>query len=165
MAPAGRDVVDMVSFLADSEHKRSDVGSTSSARCGTVPQHTTTSNTRCGSVYCRTSPHTTQLSLPTHACSAVTTNTLMPFHTQYTVRCRNILNQFCPATILSHTHTVTCRQTSFHGSAQSTHFWVAFHIHTHTHAHTCSHTHMLTHPRTQTHPTCLLYTSPSPRDS
>ena len=25
MSPAGRDVVDMVSFLADSEHKRSDV--------------------------------------------------------------------------------------------------------------------------------------------
>ena len=68
VSPAGRDVVDMVSFLADSEHKRSDVSSTSSARCGAVPQHTTTTNTRCGSVYCRTSPHTTQLSLPTHAC-------------------------------------------------------------------------------------------------
>ena len=41
VSPAGRDVVDMVSSLADSEHNRSDVSSTSSARCETVPQHTT----------------------------------------------------------------------------------------------------------------------------
>ena len=44
VSPAGRDMVDTVSFLADSEHKRSDVSSNSSARCGTVPHHTTTLN-------------------------------------------------------------------------------------------------------------------------
>ena len=28
----------------------------------------------------------------------------------------------------AHAHTVTCRQPPFHGSAQSTHFWVALHF-------------------------------------
>ena len=42
VSPAGRDLVDMVNFLADSEHKRSDVNSNSSDRCGTAPHHTTT---------------------------------------------------------------------------------------------------------------------------
>ena len=61
VAPAGRDVVDMVSFLADSEHKRRDVSSTSSARCGhylsTLPQQTP------GVVGCTAGPHHTQ-----HSC-------------------------------------------------------------------------------------------------
>ena len=64
--PAGRDVVDMVNFLADSEHKRSDVRSTSSARCGTAPQHTTTPNT----AVCQHCMHMfgTQHTAHTHAC-------------------------------------------------------------------------------------------------
>ena len=39
VSSAGRDVVDMVSFLADSEQKRNDVSSNSSAKCGSVPHH------------------------------------------------------------------------------------------------------------------------------
>ena len=61
VAPAGRDVVDIVSFLADSEHKRCDVSSTSSARCGhylsTLPHQTP------GVVACTAGPHHTQ-----HSC-------------------------------------------------------------------------------------------------
>ena len=96
VTPAGRDVVDMVSFLADSEHKRSDVSSTSSARCGhylsTLPHYHTTHQLKyrykqqlCVSVYKCVHRHT-------HAC------------------------------IHAHTHTITFLQTPFHGSAQSTHF-------------------------------------------
>ena len=40
VSPAGRDVVDMVSFLADSAHKGSVESNNRPTRCETIPQHT-----------------------------------------------------------------------------------------------------------------------------
>ena len=62
------------------------------------------------------------------------------------------------------THTLTYARTHLHTCAHTrTHTHTHTHTHKHTHKHTHTHTHIHTYMHTHTH-TCLLYTSPSPRD-
>ena len=59
-----------------------------------------------------------------------------------------------------------CSYSYPHHTHTQTHTHIHIHTRTHTHTNTHTHTHTHTHKHTHTHThTCLLYTSPSPRDS